>query len=310
MNKRGQMDHFNDDGGLDVSFVGPAKTACRQCHQGGTEVFSTVIQRMLGVGDYLRVEIVGLTHELLRHGFKEGLHRFHDMFPGTGGLGIRSAFRTRTRDFGFSSQHPLESSFLIGWSQTCYTCELVQFNPLLVLKPGVQCQKSLQLCAATGFELKTMENLSPEQRESLWRRKLSKAECEQLKNQPELELEAGLTDALAKISDVPVPSNFTARVLDAIDREEGRAARSNGWFWNWRLLLPRIAVAAVVLVFAGVSIEHYEVTQHNRTEMANSLRLVASASTVPDVDVLNNFDTIQRMSQPVHADTDLLVALQ
>jgi hypothetical protein len=25
-----------------------------------------------------------------------------------------------TRNFGFSSQHRLESSFLIEWSQTCY----------------------------------------------------------------------------------------------------------------------------------------------------------------------------------------------
>ena len=29
-----------------------------------------------------------------------------------------------TRNFGFSSQHRLESSFLIEWSQTCYIFEL------------------------------------------------------------------------------------------------------------------------------------------------------------------------------------------
>ena len=38
-------------------------------------------------------------------------------------------------------------------------------------------------------------------------------------------LEARLTEALAKISDAPVPSNFTARVLAAIELEEAQAER-------------------------------------------------------------------------------------
>ena len=46
--------------------------------------------------------------------------------------------------------------------------------------------------------------------------------------QPDLDLEARLTAALARIPDAAVPSNFTARVLTAIELEEAAAARSRG----------------------------------------------------------------------------------
>ena len=44
--------------------------------------------------------------------------------------------------------------------------------------------------------------------------------------------------------------------------------------------------------------------------MAKSLSLVASASSVPSVDALENLEAIQQMGQPAHADTELLAALQ
>ena len=71
-----------------------------------------------------------------------------------------------------------------------------------------------------------MKNESPNLRESLWRRKLSPAERAGLRPQPELEVEARLTDVLRKIPDSPVPSNFTARLLDAVERTELSAASS------------------------------------------------------------------------------------
>jgi hypothetical protein len=155
-----------------------------------------------------------------------------------------------------------------------------------------------------------MDNLTPEQRESLWRRGPAGQKRAELDGQPELELEAHLTDALTRIPDVPVPSNFTSRIMDAIDLEEARSARSKRGWWNWHALLPRVAVAMAVLLFAAIGVEHYETVQNHRTEMAASLHTVASTSAVPDVDALNNFDTIQRMGQSAHADTDLLAALQ
>jgi hypothetical protein len=123
---------------------------------------------------------------------------------------------------------------------------------------------------------------------------------------PELALEARLTDALAKIPDAPAPSNFTARVLAAIELET--AARSRGWTLNWRLLWPRIAVAAAVLIFAGVSLQRHEASLQ-RAALARSIARVAGQP-LPSVDALENLDAIQRMSQPAHADGELLAALQ
>ena len=144
--------------------------------------------------------------------------------------------------------------------------------------------------------------------ESLWRRKLAGAERAGLRAQPERELEARLTDALAEIPDLPVSSNFTARVLDAIEFEERQATRAQGGKGRWHFPWPRIAVAAAVLIFAGVSVQRYEANSH-RLELAKNVAKVA-AQPLPSVDALNNFDAIQRMSQPARADTELLAALQ
>jgi len=152
-----------------------------------------------------------------------------------------------------------------------------------------------------------MENKPSNSSESLWRGQLSAAELAALRPQPELAREAQLTDALAKIPDVAVPSNFTARVLAAIELEAAQAARSPGWHWNWRSLLPRVAVAAAVLIFAGVSIQRYEAGSQ-RAALVKNVALVAAAQPLPSVEALNNFDAIERMSQP--ADDQLLALMQ
>ncbi len=117
--------------------------------------------------------------------------------------------------------------------------------------------------------------------------------------------EADLTNALAKIPEVPVASNFTARVMAAIELEEAAAARNRGW--NWRLLWPRVAVAAAVLIFAGVSGQRFE-TNSQRVALAKNVASVAVAQPLPSVEALNNFDAIQRMSQ--HADDQLIALMQ
>ena len=154
-----------------------------------------------------------------------------------------------------------------------------------------------------------MENESSNLRESLWRRRPAAAERAGWRARPELAAEARLTDALAKLPDAPVASNFTARVLDAIDREESLAAHSGGWQWNWRSLIPRLAVAAALLVFTGVSIQRYE-TSSQRHEMARNVAMVASSKAVPSVEVLENFEVIHRMTQSAQADGQQLADLQ
>ena len=152
-----------------------------------------------------------------------------------------------------------------------------------------------------------MKNNPSEPNESLWRGKLSAEARAALRAQPELAAELRLTAALAKIPDAPVPSNFTARVLAAIELEEKQAARSRQG-WNWRSLFPRIAVATAVLVFIGMGVQRYETNSH-RVALAQTLVQVASAQS-PGVDALENLDAIQGMSQSAHADNDLLLAFQ
>jgi hypothetical protein len=157
-----------------------------------------------------------------------------------------------------------------------------------------------------------MKNQPDSLNESLWRRKLSEAERTGLHAQPELELEATLTRVLTEIPDAPVPSNFAARVLDAVElveQAERRKARSPGWTLNWRLFWPRVAAVAAVLIFVGLAVQRYETKSHRFT-LAQDVVMVAVAQPLPSVDALENLDAIQRMSQSGHADGELLAALQ
>lgn len=150
-------------------------------------------------------------------------------------------------------------------------------------------------------------------RELVWRRKLTSTEREELRSSLEdrtdLELESDLTEALARLPDVAVPSNFTAQILQVLEREEMQAARNAGrHVWNWRMLIPRAATAAVVFIIVGLTFEHHELSVR-RTNLAESVAQVATAQPMPSIDALRNFNAIQRMSQP-RADEELLALLQ
>ena len=161
---------------------------------------------------------------------------------------------------------------------------------------------------STGFNLKkTMKDKFPN--ESYWRHRLTAAEHDALRPQPDLELESRLTGALAKIPDVPVPSNFTARVSNAVELEDMLASRPQNQASIWHRLWPRVAMAAAILIFAGVGIQRYE-TRSQRATLAKNVILIASSQPLPSVDALENLDAIQRMSQAGHADGELLAALQ
>jgi hypothetical protein len=154
-----------------------------------------------------------------------------------------------------------------------------------------------------------MESKPSSWRELVWQRPLTDAERAALGKVPDLELEVRLTENLAKIPDVPVPSNFTALVMAAVEREDARKAAPNLFRWNWRVFLPRVIAMAAVLVFTGTFWEHYELNSQ-RSVLAQNVAQVASEKPLPSFDVLYNFDAIQRMSQPVAADKELLALMQ
>ena len=121
-----------------------------------------------------------------------------------------------------------------------------------------------------------------------------------MKNQPQ-----ELRELLSHLSDAPVASNFTARVMQAVELEDLQAARARGWLWSWHSLLPRAAATATVVIAAGFAFHQYGAA-NRRAEITKSVMLVASAQKLPSVEALQNFDAIQRMSQPIHADEGLL----
>jgi len=129
-----------------------------------------------------------------------------------------------------------------------------------------------------------------------------------MKNEfPGSELDRRLTEALARLPDAPVASNFTARLMQSIDLEESAAQRRPAR-WNWHALLPRFAAVTAAVVLAGIGFRQYEVSSQ-RHAIADSIAMV-STQPMPSVDALKNFDAIRRMSQPAHADDELLALLQ
>jgi len=163
--------------------------------------------------------------------------------------------------------------------------------------------------------MKDNEHLS-QLRESGWRRKLTEAEQAELHAylaahpdaRADWEMESALNAALTRLPDANVPSNFTARVLQAVEHEAARP-RARSWHWNWHTLVPRVAFAAAVIAFAGLAFQHHEIYRQ-RTALARNVALVTRGQPMPSPEALENFDAIRRMSQPQHADDELLVLMR
>jgi len=125
-----------------------------------------------------------------------------------------------------------------------------------------------------------------------------------------LDLETGLTEALRKVPDVPVASKFTARVLQAVEREAIAEARAQDSRWKvWRKLprwLPKVASATVV-VAAGL----FAYLHSNNVE-ANQRALVQRVAGVPlpSPEILTNFDAIRIVSATPAPDEQLIALFQ
>ena len=156
-------------------------------------------------------------------------------------------------------------------------------------------------------------------REFSWRRKLTPAEEAELstwlQSHPELraqwEAEMGLTEALRRMPDAPLSSNFTSQVLAAVERE-GRpvtgAAQSKLWEWRvWLGWLPRkLAFGAVILIAGVMSYHHFQ--DAHRAELVRSVKTLSEVAAMPDI--LQDFDAIQRLAAAPQADEELLKLLQ
>jgi len=152
-------------------------------------------------------------------------------------------------------------------------------------------------------------------REILWRRPLSADETAELRAwlaahpeaQADWELEKNLTETFRQLPDVPVSSNFTVRVLQAVDRETIRDVKPKRTNPFWKSWLPRVAFSALMLC-GGILVYH----QHTTAQRLERAQNVAAISEVaPDPAVLKDFDAIRHLNRTsVAPDEELLALLQ
>jgi len=155
-------------------------------------------------------------------------------------------------------------------------------------------------------------------REIAWRRKLTDAEQSELcawlaahhDVRADWESEAALSKLLARLPDVPVPSNFTARALQAVERDAGANVRERAprWVWTWRALVPRAAVTVLVVGAGLFAYQRHALAQ--RVELAQSVATVADVRSLPSPQFLEDFDVIRRLLPTPPADKDLLALMQ
>ena len=167
----------------------------------------------------------------------------------------------------------------------------------------------------------TDDPISRKLREISWRRELTPSEQAELdawlKSHPEAqgdwERDIALTGTLGRLDQVPVSSNFTSRVLQAIERErvEARGRATPAWWRNW-LRRPRWIMGgsfAGALLTMGFAIHHHEIVL-KRQELAKTMEIVARVQALPNTEVLTNFEAIRLLSQGPQPDDQLLALLQ
>src|SRR5205823_11177536 len=148
-------------------------------------------------------------------------------------------------------------------------------------------------------------------REAAWRRPLTADEKACLQSyllvhaeaQQDWDRETALNQVLLNLPDIPLSSNFTARVVQAVELDDSRAnrGRSNPWLARLRGWLPRFAVAGLVIGLGGLGYQRYHL--HTLSEKAGSVKLVTElASTLPDVQMWQDFDAIAKLSQATASD--------
>ncbi|MDB6121761.1 MAG: hypothetical protein JWQ71_754 [Pedosphaera sp.] len=156
-------------------------------------------------------------------------------------------------------------------------------------------------------------------REQSWRRRLTKAEEARLRDylathpeaQQDWELETGLNQAFDRLPNVPVASNFTACVLQAVEQElaaQTRAKSTKGWHLRWTSWIPKAAVAMVT--FSSCLFFYHQHQVNARHAMADSVVLL-SETVSANPGLMEDFDAIRHLggSKP-RVDTEILALLQ
>jgi hypothetical protein len=151
-----------------------------------------------------------------------------------------------------------------------------------------------------------------------WRRALTESEQNELAafltEHSEAEAawkeDQALTQALTRLPDAVLSSNFEARVQQAVDLERAAERRAREKRPR-RLRLPWLApvASAMVVVAAALLFQHYSRIVERRN-MAEGLAVVANVSSLPSPRILEDFDAIRAMNSTPPPDEQLLRLLQ
>jgi hypothetical protein len=163
------------------------------------------------------------------------------------------------------------------------------------------------------------DSVSQELTELAWRRGLTPDEQARLRQylaarpqaRRQWEYEAALTRGLNSLPPAPVSSNFTALVLQAVQRAPARPVwrrRLDPALWLPRGWMPRLALGATMVCLSLLTVREYQTIQRQR--MARDLASVGSLATLQPVDWLQNFHTIENLSRVEVADDALLQIVQ
>jgi hypothetical protein len=165
----------------------------------------------------------------------------------------------------------------------------------------------------------TDDQLYHQMREAAWRRKLTPAEDARLRawlaahpdQSADWEAESLLNDGLSRLPDVPMPSNFTAVVLQRVELESRTTTRGRSFTQRWKERLwwrPRLGFAALVLVVGLLSYE--SVQEMHRREIGRSVSVVSEVAGMPSPEALKDFDAIRALPSAPAPDEELLRLMQ
>jgi anti-sigma factor RsiW len=118
-----------------------------------------------------------------------------------------------------------------------------------------------------------------------------------------------LNRLLRQLPEAPLASNFTARVLTAVEGERPRrVVRRLPRSWAWLGDVGWGRPVTLALVAGAVVLGGYRRYQSQvRVDLAHSVAAVSTVATVPTLEMLEHFDAINRLSQaPPIQDKDLL----
>ena len=157
-------------------------------------------------------------------------------------------------------------------------------------------------------------------RGSSWRRRLTAAEEARLQEyfllhpdaQVDWESDATVSQLLSQLPDAPIASNFTAQVMQAVDRDIRLAERATEYhpsLWQWlHRWAPRAAWTSLAL--SGVFLAYAQYQNFSRAQFAKGVAQVSRMAALPNLEMFEDFEAIHRISQVTPDDSEVLAALK